>query len=69
MSSHEKSNNFISRILSTMTGYRKATAEDLLKLHKSGDFHLEEYTLKFLEQLKNQQSSYQITGCLCIEET
>ena len=52
LSSHEKSNNFISRILSTVTGYRKATAEDLLKLHKSGDFHLEEYTLKFLEQLK-----------------
>ena len=36
-----------------MSGYRKATAEDLLRLHKAGEFHLEKNTLIFLQQLKS----------------
>lgn len=48
-----KPSSFLNKVLSSMSGYRKATAEDLLRLHKAGEFHLEKNTLIFLQQLKS----------------
>jgi hypothetical protein len=48
---NQKSNNFLNKVLSKVTGYKKASGQDLLKLHNTGDFKLDDDTLKFLRKL------------------